>query len=434
MKFLYQFFSSQKTLWLIIAVLTAIIVVDPRFPDKQTLGGLADTPALVYNASKNSTTTSVANNVATVTPTILPPSVMENSNKQPQKSIEKLKEIGGVIVNKILTSPPPPQAPKTAEQPKEQELVISINTKAPVSLQGDTRTCDEIVASNPFYQDKYLQARREQKRLYQEGKNTEADTLKEIACFPSGIWTTSSDLKYSADRIKEVLSHSDAEGKIPVFVLYSQPDHNSARWWNGLKGDSYTAFVRGIAQAIGTSTAWMIVEPDALGLSVNYSVEEKNYRLNELHQVVLIFKQYSPNTRVYLDAGHNNWKSVASNAELLKQAGISDADGFVTNISNYQFLKDEAAYGTELSRLVGNKPFIIDTARNGNGPPDNAEWCNASGRALGVKPTRNTGNKLIDAFFWVKPPGESDGSCNGGLSAGKFWDDYAFELIRNIKR
>lgn len=429
-----NFFSSQKILWLIIAVLTAIIVVDPRFPDKQTLRGLTDTPALVYDASKSSATTSTPNNMAVATST--PPSVVENSNKQPQKSIEKLKEVGGIIMNKILTPSSTPQIPKTPEKPKEQEKepVVSINKNAAISLRGDTRTCDEIVASNPFYQDKYLQARREQKILYEAGKTAEGDMLKEIACFPSGIWTTSSDLKYSAGRITEVLSHSNAEEKIPVFVLYSQPDHNSARWWNGLKGDSYTAFVRGIAEAIGNSTAWIIIEPDALGLSVNYSPEEKNYRLNELHQVVLIFKQYSPRARVYLDAGHSNWKSVASDAELLKQAGIGDADGFVINISNYQFLKDEAAYGTELSHLVGNKPFIIDTARNGNGPPDNAEWCNASGRALGVKPTRNTGNKLIDAFFWVKPPGESDGSCNGGLSAGKFWDDYAFELIRNIKR
>lgn len=44
---------------------------------------------------------------------------------------------------------------------------------------------------------------------------------------------------------------------------------------------------------------------------------------------------------------------------------------------------------------------------------------------------KDTGNTFIDAFLWVKPPGESDGTCNGGPPAGKFWLDYALGLIRN---
>ena len=60
----------------------------------------------------------------------------------------------------------------------------------------------------------------------------------------------------------------------------------------------------------------------------------------------------------------------------------------------------------------------------------NGEWCNASGRALGARPTAATGNSLADAFLWIKPPGESDGTCNGGPAAGVFWPEYAIGLAQ----
>jgi endoglucanase len=85
--------------------------------------------------------------------------------------------------------------------------------------------------------------------------------------------------------------------------------------------------------------------------------------------------------------------------------------------------------------------FVIDTSRNGHGPLDVSQfgrppynqpqevldklagmrWCNPPGAALGHAPTANTGVPLVDAFLWIKNPGESDGSCNitGG---GRAWD------------
>ncbi len=37
---------------------------------------------------------------------------------------------------------------------------------------------------------------------------------------------------------------------------------------------------------------------------------------------------------------------------------------------------------------------------------------------------------LKDANLWVKRVGESDGSCNGGPSAGQWWPEYAIALAR----
>jgi endoglucanase len=76
------------------------------------------------------------------------------------------------------------------------------------------------------------------------------------------------------------------------------------------------------------------------------------------------------------------------------------------------------------STTTGTTHFVIDTSRNGLGPwqfpgtyPSDAvaqDWCNPPGRGLGLRPTANTGVPLLDAYLWIKVPGESDGSCNRG--------------------
>ena len=79
---------------------------------------------------------------------------------------------------------------------------------------------------------------------------------------------------------------------------------------------------------------------------------------------------------------------------------------------------------------------MIDTSRNGrgavtgdtNGGPG---WCNPPGRGLGQPPTTRTGQPLVDAFLWIKRPGESDGNCRSGEpSAGTWWLDYALGLAQ----
>lgn len=98
-------------------------------------------------------------------------------------------------------------------------------------------------------------------------------------------------------------------------------------------------------------------------------------------------------------------------------------------------------YANMLGATPATARFIIDTGRNGRGPlnaaPYGADpyaqpagvlsslnaggWCNPPGAGLGLRPTANTKVPLIDAFLWVKLPGESDGSCDvaGGARA---WD------------
>ncbi|WP_308208151.1 glycoside hydrolase family 6 protein [Actinomadura madurae] len=69
--------------------------------------------------------------------------------------------------------------------------------------------------------------------------------------------------------------------------------------------------------------------------------------------------------------------------------------------------------------------FVLDTSRNGQGPwtppadeyTDPQVWCNPPGRGLGARPSTRTGDPLVDAFLWIKRPGESDGQCTRGTAA-----------------
>ena len=73
---------------------------------------------------------------------------------------------------------------------------------------------------------------------------------------------------------------------------------------------------------------------------------------------------------MYLDGGHSAWNSATEPANRLRAAGVQFADGFFTNVSNFNSTSDEANYGRAvISALngmgVSGKRQVIDTSRNG---------------------------------------------------------------------
>ena len=142
----------------------------------------------------------------------------------------------------------------------------------------------------------------------------------------------------------------------------------------------------------------------------------------------------NPAAAVYIDAGHLRWHSPEEMAARLNQAGVDNARGFSLNIANFFTTEEEIGYGEAISGLTNGSHYVIDTSRNGAGPaPDSPlDWCNPSGRALGVPPTTATAGAHADAYLWIKRPGESDGSCDrGDPPAGNFVNQYAIDLARN---
>jgi endoglucanase len=113
-------------------------------------------------------------------------------------------------------------------------------------------------------------------------------------------------------------------------------------------------------------------------------------------------------------------------------------------------------YSTMLGDVEPTARYVIDTSRNGQGPwrppayPDPQDWCNPPDRGLGRAPTLTTGEPLVDAYLWVKTPGESDGECTRGLGpagetvdpewgivdpgAGDWFPEMALALAANADR
>jgi endoglucanase len=144
-----------------------------------------------------------------------------------------------------------------------------------------------------------------------------------------------------------------------------------------------------------------------------------------------------PAAAVYVDGGHSRWLSAEEMAARLNSVDVGRARGFSLNTANFYTTEEEIGFGETISGLTNGAHYVVDTSRNGVGPaPDSPlNWCNPTGRALGVAPTTATAGEHADAYLWVKRPGESDGSCDRGEpSAGRFINQYAVELIHNASR
>ncbi|PKP92445.1 MAG: cellulase, partial [Alphaproteobacteria bacterium HGW-Alphaproteobacteria-16] len=206
-----------------------------------------------------------------------------------------------------------------------------------------------------------------------------------------------------------------------------------------------------------------------------------------------------PNARVYLDGTGSSWLAPGEIASRLIRANVAKTAGYFLNVSNFEsdrrvvpyarwisdcialieqgrlkaedcpsqyrpasfadtetWVRTDRAYEV-LFRRAGvrrdparQKHAVIDSSRNGQGSWQAPEgkyrdaeiWCNPPGRGLGRRPTFDTGSPYVDAFLWIKVPGESDGECLRGTSgpadpargmvaprAGQWFPEQARELI-----
>ncbi len=213
-----------------------------------------------------------------------------------------------------------------------------------------------------------------------------------------------------------------------------------------------------------------IVEPDSLpNLASNQgdphcgnSATTAAYTIGIPYAVAALAKL--SNVAVYVDAAHGGWLGWQNNlgtfVNLIKQLNIPSfgVRGFSTNVANYQPLgvacpqadwclpnaghqsdeccadpcklegqynpcNNEHNYVMELGRALGSigmeAHFVIDTGRSGVAGMRNqcANWCNIRGSGIGPRPTTDTASPLIDAYAWLKTPGESDG-CTATLPDG----------------
>lgn len=290
-----------------------------------------------------------------------------------------------------------------------------------------TATTGNPLTSAPLWVDPYSHGMR-QIEEWRDARPEDAAQLEKIAYQPQAIWfgNWSGDIRAAVDAKTTAITSA---GALPVYVAYNIPVRDCSSYSGGgaPSADAYRAWITGFAEGIGARAAVVVLEPDALaGLDCLDGTRQAE-RLALLAEAVAILKA-NAGTAVYLDAGHSAWHSAAEMARRLGSAGIAAANGFSLNVSNFQTTAASVTYGKGISAAVGGKHFVIDTSRNGLGPTVDNQWCNPDGRALGYGPGTATGHEQVDAFLWIKRPGESDGTCNGGPSAGAWWADYALGL------
>ncbi len=288
-------------------------------------------------------------------------------------------------------------------------------------------------SSNPFYGTKfYLDPNSNARRQAEEWRATrpeDAAMMDKIASQPQADWFGSwnKDIELDVDtRVSAITS----AGALPVLVAYNIPlrDCGSYSAGGASSADAYRSWIRSFSAGIGTRKAVVILEPDALAQLNCLTSEDRSTRIELLKDAISVLGA-QPATSVYVDAGNSAWVPASEMASRLQSVGIEKARGFAVNVSNFRWNSESAAYGRDVSARINSKPFVIDTSRNGLGPTSDNQWCNPDGRALGSKPVSapETG---VDAFFWVKRPGQSDGTCNNGPVAGTWWPEYALGLAQ----
>jgi endoglucanase len=289
-------------------------------------------------------------------------------------------------------------------------------------------------AGSEFWVDPGSPAARQVEAWREEGRAEDAELLRRIADQPVAHWPSGEG--DPGPQVGAVTGAASAAGQTALLVAYNIPHRDCGQYSQGGAADAaaYEVWIDSFAAAIGDAEAIVILEPDAVphttdGCTAPMYVAERFRLLSRA--VERLSRQ--PGTRVYLDAGNPSWIDDPGRlAEALRQSGIGRADGFALNVANFQTLDDSAAYGRELSAHLDGAHFVIDTSRNGQGPYEGGgeSWCNPPGRGLGTPPTSGTGDPLIDAYLWIKRPGESDGECRGGPAAGEWWPEYALGLAR----
>jgi endoglucanase len=255
-----------------------------------------------------------------------------------------------------------------------------------------------------------------------------------IASQPATHWLSAFNLATIESEVDTYVDAAVAVGQLPALTVYGIPNRDCGGASAGGASDlnQYQTWIAGIARGLGGRTALVMLEPDSLALQTCLSSGEITARDQALHTATRTLK--AAGAKVYLDAGHSTWNKADEQANRLAAAGVADADGFYSNVSNFNPTSSEAAFGRAIisalnGRGISGKHQVIDTSRNGGASGD---WCgdDNTDRRIGLYPTTATGDANIDAYLWVKPPGEADG-CK--YAAGSFQPDLAYSLASSAQ-
>jgi cellulose 1,4-beta-cellobiosidase len=312
-----------------------------------------------------------------------------------------------------------------------------------------------------------------------------AARVRSLANQPVALWVNSID----AARNKVPRWLDEARGKLAVLVLYDLPNRDcsaaasAGELGPGDEGRYRSEVVDPLAaqlRAHPDQRVAVVIEPDSLANLVTNATVEKCAKSDALYRGAIAYAVSAlamPHVSLYLDAGHSGWlgwdphraKAAAIFKDVLDRAGgVHKIRGFATNVSGYGVLRgdegrrlepsnpcpDELTYieklSADLAKVgIADRGFVIDTSRNGRAGvrSKSGHWCNIEGAGLGERPRAAPAPK-VDAYFWIKVPGESDGtsdrnapgfdetcaspdSARDAPAAGTFFPAYFLKLVEN---
>ena len=349
---------------------------------------------------------------------------------------------------------------------------------------------DPLPAGTSFFVDLTSKAAQQAVDDARAGRLADALRMAKLASWPVATWFTGGTTpEQTRAEVAALQRQAALRRQVPVLAAYNVPGRDCSQYSGGGASNTaeYQAWIDGFAAGLGRGRAVVILEPDGLALppeACGGTPEQQAARVTEINYAVdRIGAQ--PGALVYLDAGHSGWRAVGDMASRLAEGGVARSRGFFLNVSNYRTDAELVRYGTMVSRCLwylantpgatGDQcanqywppadadawyaahvpadaaltPFVVDTSRNGQGPwtppagvyPDPQDWCNPPQRGIGRPPTADTGTPLVDAYLWVKVPGESDGSCTRGTAgpvdpewgvvdppAGAWWPTQVHQL------
>ncbi|MEU6552148.1 glycoside hydrolase family 6 protein [Streptomyces sp. NPDC046915] len=251
----------------------------------------------------------------------------------------------------------------------------------------------------------------------------------------------------------------------PIAAILADPKYASLRIVNTIELDSLPNLITNTGSKATATPAC-----DTMLANGNYQ-KGVSYALAKLGAIPNVYNYLDAGHHGWLGWDDN----FGPTATLFKQvatsngATVDDVQGFITNTANYSALKennftindtvngtsvrqskwvdwnryvDELSYAQAFRNQAvsvgfnSNIGMLIDTSRNGwggtarptgPGPQTSVDtyvnggrydrrihvgnWCNQSGAGLGERPQASPATG-IDAYVWMKPPGESDGSSS----------------------
>lgn len=287
-----------------------------------------------------------------------------------------------------------------------------------------------------LYVDKDAPAWHAWQHAQRTGQTRKANLLWKIAREPPARWAGKFTKPSIAKKIEPYIQAAEREGRVPLFtVLRAEATKCSPRYRAGGEAEDRRTrrWYRELARVVGDARAIIAFEPDSLGTVDCQARSRRDDRYRLLRYGVGQLAKL-PNTTVYIEAGASDWEPAHRMARKLRRVGIGMVRGFMLNATHTDWTRANVRYGAKLSRLVGGKHFIVNTAQNGRGPVHYKDglrrvnvWCNPGLRGLGPPPTTDTSHPKADAYLWLNRPGYAQACYHGKV---EWFLPKALELAR----